>query len=117
MSSGFLIKANKMPSNFIYKVLKQIYTMENEENKTGTTSGTNHPKPTDDVQLEIETVTPSTEKETEKPSEALKTEEVKDEKKLNDQDEEADTTEKPAEEEKTDSDDKRDDIETATPSA
>ena len=103
-----------MPSNFIYKVLKQIYTMENEENKTGTTSGTNHPKPTDDVQLEIETVTPSTEKETEKPSDALKTEEVKDEKKLNDQ---ADTAEKPAEENKTDSDDKGDDIETATPSA
>ncbi|WP_431292417.1 hypothetical protein [Pedobacter sp. P26] len=53
--------------------------MENEENKTGALKGNSHPKPTDDVQLEIETVTPSTEKETDKPGEpALKTEEVKD---------------------------------------
>jgi len=34
---------------------------------------------------------------------------------LNDQDEAADITEKPSEENKTDTDDKRDDIETATP--
>jgi len=84
--------------------------MENEENKTETTSGTNHPKPTDDVQLEIETVIPSTEKETEKPDEpAQKTEEVKNEEK-------ADTAEQPAEESKTGKDDKQDDIETITPS-
>ncbi|MBT2564205.1 hypothetical protein J7E50_16270 [Pedobacter sp. ISL-68] len=92
--------------------------MENEENKKGAMQGNNHPKPTDDVQLEIETVIPSTEKETDKPGEpAQKTEEVNEEKaKLNDQEEEADSTEKPAEENKTDSDNKRDDIETITPS-
>jgi hypothetical protein len=92
--------------------------MENEESKTGALKGNNHPKPTDDVRLEIETVTPSTEKETDKPGEpALKTEEVKDEGELNDQDEAADPAEKPAEENKTENDDKRDDIETATPGA
>ena len=92
--------------------------MENKENKTGVLKGNYHPKPTDDVQLEIETLTPSTEKETDKPSEpALKTEEVKDGEKLNDQKEAADTTEKPAEENKTDKDDKRNDIETTTPGA
>ena len=93
--------------------------MENEENKTGTISGTNHPKPTDDVQLEIETVIPSTEKETETPGEPeQKPEEVKNEEnaKSNDQEEKADTAEQPAEESKTGNDDKQGDIETIRPS-
>lgn len=94
--------------------------MENEENKKEVTQSNNHPKPTDDVQLEIETVTPSTEKETDKPAEqAPKTEEVKGEEKAkpNDQEKETDTTPEPAEKNISDSDDKRDGIETATPSA
>ncbi|WP_025144615.1 hypothetical protein [Pedobacter jeongneungensis] len=37
--------------------------MENEQEKTPQENTGNHPKPTDDVQLDIETVTPSTEKE------------------------------------------------------
>jgi len=37
--------------------------MENEQEKTTKENTGNHPKPTDDVQLDIETVTPSTEKE------------------------------------------------------
>jgi len=100
--------------------IKLIYTMENEENKKEAAQGTDHPKPTDDVQLEIETVIPSTEKETDKPGEPeQKPEEVKDEEKVKsgDQEEETDVTEKPAKENKTDNDDKRDDIETVTPSA
>lgn len=94
--------------------------MENEENKKDTIQGNDHPKPTDDVQLEIETVTPSTEKETAQPSEsAQKTGEAEDQEKAksDDQVEKADTTEKPAEESKTDDNDKPDDIETATPGA
>jgi hypothetical protein len=94
--------------------------MKNEENKKEVAQGNDHPKPTDDVQLEIETVIPSTEKETEKPGEsAKKTEEVKDQEKAKsgDQQEETDAAEKPTKENKTDNDDKRDDIETVTPSA
>jgi len=94
--------------------------MENEENKKETIPGNDHPKPTDDVQLEIETVIPSTEKETAQPGEAAeKTGEAADQQKAhsNDQVEKTDATEKPAEESKTDDDDKRDDIETTTPSA
>ena len=79
--------------------------MENQENKKDLTQGNDHPKPTDDVQLEIETVTPSTEKETDKPGEPpLKIEEVKDGEKLNDQDEAADPAEKPSEENTTEND-------------
>lgn len=37
--------------------------MENSENKPQDTEANNHPKPTEDVQLNIETVTPDTEKE------------------------------------------------------
>lgn len=94
--------------------------MENEENKNEAAKGNDHPKPTDDVQLEIETVIPSTEKETDKSGEpAQKPEEVKDEEKAKsgDHKEETAATEKPAKENKTDNDDKRDDIETVTPSA
>nr|WP_276902418.1 hypothetical protein [Pedobacter kyonggii] len=92
--------------------------MENEENKKEAAKGNDHPKPTDDVQLEIETVIPSTEKETDKPGEhAQKNEKDEEKAKSGDQAEETDVTEKPAEENKTDNDDKRDDIETVTPSA
>lgn len=94
--------------------------MENKENKKETTQNSNHPKPTDDVQLEIETVTPSTEKETVQPSEPeQKTGKAEDQElaKPNDQVEKADTTENPVDESKTHDDDKRDDIETATPTA
>ncbi|TBO41180.1 hypothetical protein [Pedobacter kyonggii] len=92
--------------------------MENEENKKEAAKGNDHPKPTDDVQLEIETVIPSTEKETDKPYEQAQKKEKDEEKaKSGDQAEETDVTEKPAEENKTDNDDKRDDIETVTPSA
>jgi len=42
---------------------KQIYIMENKQEKTPKENTGNHPKPNDDVQLDIETVTPSTEKE------------------------------------------------------
>ncbi|MGN8059340.1 hypothetical protein ACTJKN_23850 [Pedobacter sp. 22163] len=94
--------------------------MENEENKKEAAKGNDHPKPTDDVQLEIETVIPSTEKETDKPGEpAQKPEEVKGEEKAksDDQEKETDVTEKPAKENKTNNDGKRDDIETVTPSA
>jgi len=94
--------------------------MENEENKKEVAKGNDHPKPTDDVQLEIETVIPSTEKETDKPGEsAQKPEEVKGEEKAksDDREEETNVTEKPAEENKTNNDGKQDDIETVTPSA
>ncbi|KQM72574.1 hypothetical protein ASE74_22755 [Pedobacter sp. Leaf216] len=37
--------------------------MENEQEKTSAENNSNHPKPTDDVQMNIETVIPSTEKE------------------------------------------------------
>ena len=37
--------------------------MENSEETTQNTSADNHPKPTEDVQMSIETVTPETEKE------------------------------------------------------
>jgi len=37
--------------------------MENEQEKTSAENKSNHPKPTDDVQMNIETVIPSTEKE------------------------------------------------------
>ncbi|MEH3115500.1 hypothetical protein [Pedobacter terrae] len=93
--------------------------MENEENKKETTPNSDHPKPTDDVQLEIETVIPSTEKEAPQPDEpGQKNGETEEQEKtkLNDQAEE-EGTEKPLEESKTDGDDKRDDIETTTPSA
>lgn len=94
--------------------------MENEENQKETTLGSDHPKPTDNVQLEIETVTPSTEKETAQPNEsAQKAGEAEDQEKAksNNQVEKAEATAIPAEESKTDDDDKRDDIETTTPSA
>lgn len=94
--------------------------MENEESKKQTTPNSDHPKPTDDIQLDIETVIPSTEKETAQPGEsAQKTGEAEDHEKANadDQVEKADRTEKPAQESKTNENDKRDDIETATPSA
>ncbi len=86
--------------------------MENEENKKEVKQGNDHPKPTDDVQLEIETVTPSTEKETIQPGESAKKSEE-----TEDQVEKADTTEKPTEDSKNEGEDKRDDIETTTPSA
>ncbi|WP_412467762.1 hypothetical protein [Pedobacter sp. KLB.chiD] len=94
--------------------------MENEENKKDTKQNSNHPKPTDDVQLEIETVIPSTEKETAQPGESVQnTGEAEDQEKSksNDQVDKEDFTEKPVEETKTDGDDQRDDIETTTPSA
>lgn len=37
--------------------------MENSENKPQNTEANNHPKPTEEVQMNIETVTPDTEKE------------------------------------------------------
>jgi hypothetical protein len=93
--------------------------MENEKHKRETTQNSDHPKPTDDVQLEIETVIPSTEKETAQPSESAKKTgeaEGQEKEKSNDQGEKADTTEKSTEESKPNDNDQRDDIETATPS-
>ncbi len=94
--------------------------MENEETKKENTPSNDHPKPTDDVQLKIETVIPSTEKETAQPGEsAQKTGEAEDDEKANanDQVEKTDTAEKPAEASKADGEDQRDDIETITPRA
>ena len=97
--------------------MKQIYPMENEKNKNEVTPGNDHPKPTDDVQLEIETVTPSTEKETAQPGGQEKTGEAAGQQKPQATDQVEKETDKPSEESKTGDDDKRDDIETTTPSA